>query len=92
MILKYATALSCVSAVEPHKRMIGLTRITNKMLNAIAAMIINTIDVLKILFASSGFSSPLLLATNAEIATFIAKNSDKPKNLGCVVRPTAATA
>ena len=41
--------------------------------------------------AESCRCSPRLLATNAEIATFSAKNSASPSNLGCVVSPTAAT-
>ena len=35
---------------------------------------------------------PLLLATSAETAMLVEKNSARAKNFGCVVRPTAATA
>ena len=72
--------------------MIGLAKTTNKILMTTAAIKIKAIAVLKIRFASSGFFSPFLLATNADIATFNAKKSDNPINLGCVVSPPAATA
>ena len=70
----------------------GPASATNSTLRTIADTKIKAIAVLKIRFASSGFSSPRLLAARAEIATFAATNKDSPINLGCVVRPTAATA
>ena len=52
--------------MDPHKEMIGPARATDNTLIRMAATMIKTSTVLKILFASSCFRSPLLLATKAE--------------------------
>ena len=53
---------------------------------------ISTNAVDKSAFASRRLFSPKRLATSAEIATLIARNTDNPINFGCAVSPTAATA
>ena len=72
--------------------MIGLANVTSRTLKMTDTTRIKAIAVLRMRLASAGFSSPRRLATRAETATLAAKNTDKPTNLGCVVRPTAATA
>ena len=72
--------------------MIGLASSTKAILSITAAAIIKMTVVYKMRFASSCLFSPRLLATNADTATLSAKNKDNPTNLGCVVKPTAATA
>ena len=67
-------------------------KITSRVLMITAAIRINAIPETSILLASSLLSSPFLLATSAERETFMAKNIERPMNLGCVVRPIAATA
>ena len=89
---KYKTALSWVASSEPQNRITGSAKITRRILNNTAIIRIKTRKVAKILFASSRLSSPLRLATSAEMDTFAAIKNASPKNLGCVVSPTAATA
>ena len=91
-ILKYAVARSCVSEVEPQNLMTSPANVTSTVPMSIAAMMIKRIPDTSIRLASSFLSSPRLLATRADSATFTAKNNDSPMNFGCVVRPIAATA
>ena len=81
-----------MSAVEPQKSIMALAKKTNATLEITAAITINKTAVSRISLAESCFFSPRLRATRAEIATFKAKKSASPNNLGCVVSPTAATA
>ncbi len=57
-----------------------------------AAKVTKSKVVNKIRLASACLPSPLRRATKAETATPVAKKRASPTNLGCVVKPTAATA
>ena len=82
MILKYSTAPSWVSGVEPQSLIMGEASCTKAMLIITAMTMTNAKDVTAIRLASSLFFSPRRLATNAETATFSAKNMEKPMNFG----------
>ena len=92
MILKYRTALSCVSPLAPQKRMIGSAKTTAAMLIKIPTTTVKISAIRRTWFAPIRSFSPRRLATRADTDTFIAIKIHKPMNFGCVVRPTAATA
>lgn len=70
----------------------GLAKTVNRVLITIPAKITKIKAVSAMLLAESLLCSPFLRATSADTATLVAKNRESPRNLGWVVRPTAATA